>query len=158
MDNSCHYKTIDILLVEDNPADVDLAREALEESKMLCHLAVVNDGEAAMKYLRREEPFGDAPRPDLVILDLNLPKKDGREVLRDIKEDEKLKSIPVVVLTMSKAEADLLKAYQEHANCYITKPIDFNQFINVVRAIESFWFTIVCLPAKQEKEPVRSHG
>jgi CheY-like chemotaxis protein len=143
------FKTIDILLVEDNPGDIDLAREALNESKMLCTLHVVNDGEDAMRYLRAEGQFKDAVRPDLIILDLNLPKKDGREVLKEIKEDEELKRIPVVVLTISKAESDLLKAYQLHANCYINKPIDFNQFINVVKAIENFWFTIVCLPKKE---------
>ena len=143
------------MLIEDNPADVDLAKEALEESKMLCNLSVVNDGEAAMQYLHREGPYGDAFRPDLIILDLNLPKKDGREVLREIKEDENLKSIPVVVLTISNTEVDMLKAYRQHANCYITKPIDFEQFIKVVRAIEDFWFTIVCLP---KREDVKTHG
>jgi two-component system response regulator len=149
MDNNRTFKALNILLVEDNPADVDLAREALDESKMLCSLQVVRDGEAAMQFLHREGPYADAVRPDLIILDLNLPKKDGREVLHEIKEDESLKSIPVVILTMSKAETDMLKAYKEHANCYITKPIDFNQFIEVVRAIEDFWFTIVSLPKKE---------
>jgi CheY-like chemotaxis protein len=148
MDSSGYRKTIDILLVEDNPGDVELAKEALQESKLLSNLVTVSDGEAAVQYLRRQGQYKDAVRPDLIILDLNLPKKDGREVLKDIKEDENLKSIPVVILTMSKDEADMLKLYKLHANCFITKPIDFTQFINVVRAIENFWFTIVCLPPK----------
>lgn len=148
MDSSGYRKTIDILLVEDNPGDVELAKEALKESKLLSNLITVSDGEAAVQYLRREGQYKDAVRPDLIILDLNLPKKDGREVLKDIKEDENLKSIPVVILTMSKDEADMLKLYKLHANCFITKPIDFTQFISVVRAIENFWFTIVCLPPK----------
>ncbi len=143
--------TIDILLVEDNPADVLLAREALEESKLLCNLHVVNDGEAAMAFLRQEGDYKAMPRPDLVLLDLNLPRKDGREVLQEIKADERIRSIPVVVLTMSQADEDTMKTYQAGANCFITKPIEFDQFIKVVRSIEEFWFTIVKLPQKGGK-------
>ena len=143
-------KVIEILLVEDNPGDVDLAREALETGKVRNTLHVVGDGEAAMAFLRREGPYTGLPRPDLVLLDLNLPKKDGREVLAEIKADEALRRIPVVVLTTSKAEEDILKTYNLHANCYITKPIDLHQFIKVVHAIEDFWFTIVKLPPNPE--------
>ena len=143
-------KVIEILLVEDNPGDVDLAREALETGKVRNTLHVVGDGEAAMAFLRREGPYTGLPRPDLVLLDLNLPKKDGREVLAEIKADEALRRIPVVVLTTSKAEEDILKTYNLHANCYITKPIDLHQFIKVVHAIEDFLFTIVKLPPNPE--------
>jgi len=139
-------KSIEILLVEDNPGDADLAREALENSKVRNNLHVVGDGEAAMAFLRRHGKYAAAPRPDLVLLDLNLPKKDGREVLAEVKADDVLKRIPVVILTTSKAEEDILKTYNLHANCYITKPIDLNQFIKVVHAIEDFWLTIVQLP------------
>ena len=139
-------KSIEILLVEDNPGDADLAREALENSKVRNNLHVVGDGEAAMAFLRRHGKYAAAPRPDLVLLDLNLPKKDGREVLAEVKADDILKRIPVVILTTSKAEEDILKTYNLHANCYITKPIDLNQFIKVVQSIEEFWFTIVKLP------------
>lgn len=141
-----NLKEIHILLVEDNPADIRLTQEALEESKLLCQLSTVYDGEAAMEFLKKEGKFEKATRPDLIILDLNLPKKDGREVLREIKEDENLKSIPVVILTMSKSEEDTLNAYNLYANCYITKPLDFIQFIKVVKSIQEFWFTIVKLP------------
>ncbi len=141
-------KSIEILLVEDNPGDADLAREALENSKVRNNLHVVGDGEAAMAFLRRHGKYAAAPRPDLVLLDLNLPKKDGREVLAEVKADDVLKRIPVVILTTSKAEEDILKTYNLHANCYITKPIDLNQFIKVVQSIEEFWFTIVKLPSK----------
>ncbi|MGA2090637.1 MAG: response regulator [Endomicrobiales bacterium] len=157
-DSAGYCKSINILLVEDNPADIELAKEALSESKLLSTLHTVPDGEAAMYYLHRQGQYKNAVRPDLIILDLNLPKKDGREVLKAIKEDEHLKSIPVVILTMSKDEADMLKVYNLHANCFITKPIDFTQFISVVRAIENFWFTIVCLPPKPDKEPEQVHG
>ena len=139
-------RPIDILLVEDSPTDVLLAREALEHAKVLNTLHVVDDGVEAIQFLRREPPFENVPRPDLILLDLNLPRKDGREVLADIKTDEHLKRIPVVVLTTSQAEEDVHKAYGLHANCYISKPVDFHQFTNVVRAIESFWFTVVSLP------------
>jgi two-component system response regulator len=141
-------KSISILLVEDNPGDADLAREALENSKMNNDLHVVDDGEKAMSFLRREGSYADVPRPDLILLDLNLPKKDGRQVLAEIKSDNKLKRIPVVILTTSRAEEDVIKTYDLHANCYITKPIDLNQFLHVVRSIENFWMSIVVLPPK----------
>jgi CheY-like chemotaxis protein len=139
-------KPINILLVEDNPGDADLAREALENSKFNNNLQVVDDGEKAMAFLHREGPYRDAPRPDLILLDLNLPKKDGRQVLAEIKADPELKRIPVVILTTSRAEEDVLRTYNLHANCYITKPIDLNQFLHVVRSIEDFWMSIVVLP------------
>lgn len=145
-------KSINILLVEDNPGDADLAREALESSKMNNNLQWVDDGEKAMAFLRREGPYSKAPRPDLILLDLNLPKKDGRQVLAEIKSDEGLKRIPVVILTTSQAEEDVLKTYNLHANCYITKPIDLNQFLRVVRSIEDFWLSIVVLPPKEAKK------
>ena len=144
--------SINILLVEDNPGDADLAREALESSKMNNNLQVVDDGEKAMAFLRREGSYSDALRPDLILLDLNLPKKDGRQVLAEIKSDKDLKRIPVVILTTSQAEEDVLKTYDLHANCYITKPIDLNQFLHVVRCIEDFWLSIVILPPKGEKK------
>ena len=141
-------KIIDILLVEDNPGDVRLAQEALRESKIRNKLFVVDDGVKAMEFLHQQGEYADAPRPDLVLLDLNLPRKSGREVLAEIKTDESLRRIPVVVLTVSKAEEDVRKAYDQHANCYITKPLDFNQFMEVTKAIEGFWLTIVKLPPK----------
>ncbi len=141
-------KAIDILLVEDNPGDVRLAQEALKESKVRNKLFVVDDGVEAMEFLRRQGQYADAPRPDLVLLDLNLPRKSGREVLAEIKTDEALKRIPVVVLTVSKAEEEIIKCYDYHANCYITKPLDFSQFIAVTKSIEEFWLTIVKLPPK----------
>jgi CheY-like chemotaxis protein len=139
-------KLIEILLVEDNPGDVDLAREALATGKVRNTLQVVGDGIAAMDYLRHQGKYAKAPRPDLILLDLNMPKKDGREVLAEVKADPDLKRIPVVILTTSKAEEDILKTYNLHANCFITKPIDLHQFIKVVQAIEDFWLTIVKLP------------
>ena len=151
MKNQALVKPINILLVEDNPGDADLAREALEDSKMNNNLDVVDDGVKAMAYLRREPPYADAPRPDLILLDLNLPRKDGREVLGEIKSDDDLKRIPVVILTTSRAEEDVLKTYNLHANCYITKPIDLNQFMHVVRSIEEFWLSIVILPPEAKK-------
>ncbi len=141
-------KVIDILLVEDNPGDVRLAQEALKESKVRNKLFVVEDGVEAMAFLRRQGRYADVPRPDLIFLDLNLPRKSGREVLADIKTDESLKRIPVVVLTVSRAEEDVIKCYNHHANCYITKPLDFNQFMEVTKTIEEFWLTIVKLPPK----------
>lgn len=137
---------IEILLVEDSPADVRLTKEALKEEKLHINLSVVNDGVEAMAFLRMEGKYAKAVRPDLILLDLNLPKKDGREVLKEIKDDENLKTIPVVILTISKAEEDILKTYKLHANCYITKPIDLNQFSHVVKSIKDFWLTIVKLP------------
>ena len=139
-------KAVEILLIEDNPGDVRLTLEALHEGKVKNNLVVAPDGEAALAILRREGAQAEAPRPDLILLDLNLPKKDGREVLAEIKADEKLHCIPVVVLTTSKSEEDVLRSYQLNANCYITKPVDLEQFIRVVRAIEDFWLTMVVLP------------
>jgi two-component system response regulator len=139
-------RPIEILLVEDSATDVMLAEEALEKAKMRNNLHVVKDGVEAMAFLRQQGKYTDVPRPDLVLLDLNMPRKDGREVLAEVKEDDDLKSIPVVVLTTSQAQEDVLKAYGLHANCYISKPVDFQQFTNVVRAIDQFWFTVVTLP------------
>lgn len=139
-------RPIDILLVEDNPGDVELAREALGMGKLHNNLHVVQDGVAAMDFLRQRGAYATVPRPDLIILDLNLPKKDGRQVLAEVKVDESLKRIPVVILTTSSAEEDILKTYNLHANCYITKPLDMNQFLRVVRSIEDFWLSIVVLP------------
>ncbi len=139
-------KMIEILLVEDNPGDTDLAREALVTSKIQNTLHVVNDGEKAMAFLRNEGKYASAPRPDLILLDLNLPRKDGREVLAEIKLDDDLKRIPVVILTSSKADEDVIKSYNLHANCYITKPLDFFQFTRVIQSIEDFWLRIVVLP------------
>ncbi|MEE9584332.1 MAG: response regulator [Candidatus Brocadiales bacterium] len=140
------HKDIEILLVEDDQGDVDLIKEALKESKFHNNLDVVEDGEEAMAFLRREGRFADATEPDLILLDLNLPKKDGREVLAEIKEDPALKRIPVVVLTTSEAEQDVVKSYDLHANCYITKPVDLDQFIKIVLSIQEFWLSIVKLP------------
>ena len=139
---------IEILLVEDSAGDVRLVQENLKESKVRNSLNVVGDGIEAMAYLRKEGKYKDAPRPDLVLLDLNLPKKDGRQVLKEMKSDEDLKCIPVVVLTISKAEEDIMKSYSLHANAYISKPVDLNQFLKVVKAIEEFWLTVVKLPVK----------
>jgi chemotaxis family two-component system response regulator Rcp1 len=136
---------VEILLVEDSPTDVLLAKEALDSSKIVNSLHAVPDGVEAMAFLRRERGYEHAPHPGLILLDLNLPRKDGREVLAEIKSDEKLKRIPVVVLTTSKSEVDILKAYGLHANCYIVKPVDFEKFAEVVRCIESFWFSVVTL-------------
>ncbi|MBA2544652.1 MAG: response regulator [Deltaproteobacteria bacterium] len=133
---------IEILLVEDNPADVRLTQEALREGKVRNNLSVARDGEEALAFLRR----ADTPRPDLILLDLNLPRRDGREVLEEIKNDPDLKTIPVVVLTSSEADADVIKSYALHANCYITKPVDLEQFIKVVKSIDDFWLAIVRLP------------
>jgi two-component system, chemotaxis family, response regulator Rcp1 len=139
-------KEIEVLLVEDNPGDVRLTIEALKDGKVHNHLNVAWDGEEALAFLRRQGPYAQAPRPDLILLDLNLPKKDGREVLLEIKQEEDMKRIPVIVLTTSTAEKDIFKAYGLHANCYINKPVDFDEFINTVRSIEEFWFSIVKLP------------
>ena len=147
-DNQEEGKLIEILLVEDNPGDVRLTQEALKESKIMNKLIVVTDGEMAMTYLRKQEPYTNVKRPDIVLLDLNLPKKSGREVLSEIKKDIDLRRIPVVVLTTSKAEEDILKSYNHYANCYITKPVDMSQFISIVRVLENFWFTIVKLPSE----------
>jgi two-component system response regulator len=136
----------EILLVEDNPGDADLVRIALEENKLCNHLHVAEDGELALEFLRRQGRYTRAPRPDLILLDLNLPRKDGREVLAEIKADESLRRIPVVVLTTSAQDEDVLRVYNLNANCYVTKPMDFDQFAKVVKAIDRFWFGIVTLP------------
>ena len=138
--------TIEILLVEDNAGDARLTLEAFKEAKVINHLTVVNDGVKALAYLRREEPYADAVAPDLILLDLNLPRMDGREVLAAIKGDEHLMKIPVVVLTTSASQDDIARAYGSHANCYITKPVDLDQFLRVVHSIESFWLSLVKLP------------
>jgi CheY-like chemotaxis protein len=145
-ENGSH--TIVILLVEDNPGDTRLVIEAMREAKLENYIHVVEDGVEAMQFLRREGRFGDAPRPDLILLDLNLPKKDGRAVLAEVKTDPVLKRIPVVVLTTSQAEEDVLRAYELHANCYITKPVDMEQFMKVVAQIDEFWIRVVTLPKK----------
>jgi two-component system, chemotaxis family, response regulator Rcp1 len=142
-------ETVEILLVEDNSADVVLVREALREGKVRNDIHVAADGIEAMKFLRRRGEFNKAPRPDLILLDLNLPLKDGREVLEEIKSDPELQSIPVVILTTSKDEEDVAKSYQLHANSFITKPVSFDQFLKVMRSIEDFWFEIVRLPPKK---------
>jgi CheY-like chemotaxis protein len=140
-------RPIEILLVEDSPSDTELTVEALREAKLRNHLSIVEDGVKALEFLRREGAFARAPRPDVILLDLNLPRKDGREVLAEIKADDRFKAIPVVVLTTSRAEQDdVLRAYQLNANCFITKPVDFDRFLEVVRAIESFWLCVVTLP------------
>lgn len=139
-------KPVEILLVEDNPGDVRLTREGLKEAKVRNNLHVAQDGVAAMAFLRQEGKYAGAPRPDLILLDLNLPKKDGRQVLAEIKQDPNLKRIPVVILTSSQAERDIISTYDLHANCYISKPVSLEQFIIVVRAVEDFWLTIVKLP------------
>jgi chemotaxis family two-component system response regulator Rcp1 len=148
MDAEKSFRSIEILLVEDNPADIRLTTEALKEQKMYNNLNVVTDGVEAMAYLRKEGKYSGAKRPDLILLDLNLPKKDGREVLKDIKTDDSLKLIPVVVLTVSKSEEDILRSYNLHANCYITKPVDLAQFLKVAKSVQEFWFTMVKLPPK----------
>jgi CheY-like chemotaxis protein len=139
-------RPIEILLVEDHPGDVELTIEALKEGKVANHLHVAGDGIEALAFLRREGRFAGAVRPDLVLLDLNLPKKDGREVLEEIKADPALKRIPVVILTTSEAEQDIVRTYELHANCYIAKPVDLEQFIDVVRSIDHFWLTVCKLP------------
>jgi CheY-like chemotaxis protein len=137
---------IEILLIEDNPGDVRLTQEGLRETKVRNRLHAVSDGEAAMAFLRREGAYADAVRPDLILLDLNLPKKDGREVLEEVKSDPELRRIPVVVLTSSTDEADVLRAYHLQANCYVTKPVDLSGFVQAVKAVEEFWLEIVKLP------------
>ena len=140
-------KPIEILLVEDNPGDVRLTQESLKENKVCNAMSVVEDGLEAIAFLRQEGSYSDVPRPDLILLDLNLPKKDGREVLAEIKNDPDLKRIPVVVLTTSKAEEDIIRMYDNYANCYITKPVDLDEFISIIKSIENFWVNIVKLPA-----------
>lgn len=139
---------VEILLVEDSAADVELTIEALQEAKIANRLNVVDDGTKALAFLRRQGEYQNVPRPDLILLDLNLPKKDGRQVLVEIKDDPALRTIPVVVLTTSRAEEDVLRAYSLHANCYITKPVDLDQFLRVIHSIEEFWLGIVRLPPR----------
>ena len=145
-------RPVEILLVEDNPGDVRLAIEALKDAKVRNNLNCVTDGEDALAYLRKEGKYASARRPDLVLLDLNLPRKSGREVLCEVKEDPRLRTIPVVILTTSQADEDILRAYNCNANCYISKPVDLDQFITVVRSIEDFWLTIVKLPSRKDEE------
>jgi CheY-like chemotaxis protein len=142
------HGSVEVLLVEDNPGDVRLTKEALKEGKLLNNVTVVGDGVEALSFLHRQGKYADAALPDLILLDLNLPKKDGREVLADIKTDDNLRRIPVVVLTTSSAEEDILRTYDLHANCYITKPVDLEQFMRVVKSIEDFWVTVVRLPSE----------
>src|SRR3972149_3301870 len=143
-----NVKPVEILLVEDNPGDARLTIEAMREAKVRNRMHVVEDGVEAMEFLRRQGRFGDAPRPDLILLDLNLPRKDGREVLAEVKADSDLKRIPVVVLTTSRAEEDVIRAYDLHANCYVTKPVDLAQFMKIVAQIDEFWVNVVTLPRK----------
>jgi two-component system, chemotaxis family, response regulator Rcp1 len=147
-----HVRPIDILLIEDSPADVRLTREALKEAKVLNALHVVADGIAALAFLRKQGRYAGSPRPDLILLDLNLPKKDGREVLAEVKEDEDLKRIPVVVLTTSRAEEDVVRTYNLHANAYVTKPVDLAQFLRVIRTLEEFWLAVVTLPPNDKRK------
>lgn len=150
MNNQANFPLINILLVEDNPGDIRLTKEVLKEGKIRNNLSVVTDGEEALLFLKKIGQYKEAFTPDIILLDLNLPKKDGREVLSQIKEDPVLKLIPVIVLTTSDAEQDIMNMYAHHANCYITKPVDFHQFINVIRSIENFWLTIVKLPRNEK--------
>lgn len=143
-----HVRPVEILLVEDSPSDADLTADALSEGKVLNNLHWVEDGVEALAFLRRQGKHGDAPRPDIILLDLNLPKKDGREVLAEVKADPSLKLIPVVILTTSAAERDILRTYELNANCYITKPIGLEQFMEVVKLIETFWLAVVQLPSE----------
>ena len=142
-------KVVDILLVEDDPGDVELTREGLAAGKMFVNLHTVDDGIKALQFLRGEAPFSDAVRPDIILLDLNLPRMNGRELLKEIKADDSLRSIPVVVLTTSEADVDILNCYKLGASCYITKPVGFEAFLKVVHALEDFWFTVVKMPPKE---------
>lgn len=143
-------RPIDILLIEDNPGDARLTQEALREGRVANRLSHVQDGVEAMTFLRQEGPYADAPRPDLILLDLNLPRKDGREVLAELKADPRLRLIPVVVLTTSEAEEDILRTYELHGNCYITKPVDLEKFLHIVGMVENFWLAVVQLPGRCE--------
>jgi chemotaxis family two-component system response regulator Rcp1 len=146
MHGRMNMTAVDILMVEDNPGDARLTCEALKESKVYNNLHHVRDGVEAMEFLRKEAAYKDAPTPDLILLDLNLPRKDGRQVLAELKAIPKLRHIPVVVLTTSEAEQDIVKSYELHANCYITKPVDLDKFVEIIRGIENFWLSIVKLP------------
>jgi len=154
MKNFSKTRPVEILLVEDNEGDVFLTREAFRISKIANTIHVAEDGEAAMEFLRKEGKYSNSPTPDLVLLDINLPKKDGTQVLKEIKEDDLLHFIPVVILTSSKSEQDVVKSYDLHANSYIIKPVDFNKFSEIVSAIENFWFAIVVLPDEKDIEKV----
>ena len=154
MPEAVMIRPIEILLVEDSPSDALLTREALSTSKLLNKMHVVDNGVDAIAFLRREGPYAHVPPPDLILLDLNLPKKDGREVLREIKADDDLRVIPVVVLTSSDAEEDILKSYKLNANCYITKPVEFDKFVTVVRSIREFWIAVVTLPPRPPAEAI----
>jgi two-component system, chemotaxis family, response regulator Rcp1 len=144
--DSTDWRAIEILMVEDNPGDVELTREALTGAKVNNRLWVADDGAKAVDFLYRRGEYANAPRPDIILLDLNLPKKDGRQVLAEIRSDPQLSEIPIVILTTSAAEEDILRAYQLHANCYITKPVNFSRFLEVIKAVEQFWLTVVRLP------------
>ena len=146
--NLSNARPIQILLVEDSPSDVKLTMEALQLAKVVNEVSHVDDGVKAMEFLRKQGEYSRSPRPDLILLDLNLPRKDGREVLEELKKDPDLQMIPVVVLTTSQAEQDIFRSYQLHANCYITKPVNFEQFLEVIQSIEQFWLTVVMLPCK----------
>lgn len=139
-------------MVEDNPGDIRLTLEAFKDGKIHNHISIVTDGIEALAFLRRESKYSNVKKPDIILLDLNLPKKDGRELLQEIKNDEKLKNIPVIVLSCSSAEEDILKSYKLHANCYISKPVDLDQFVNVVKSIETFWLEIVKLPPRENND------
>ena len=143
---------INILLVEDNPADARLIKEVFKDTKTKNRLYVVKDGVEAMAFLNQEFEYTDIPRPDVILLDLNLPRKDGREVLKELKEDDILKRVPIVILTTSSAEEDIIKTYNNHANCYITKPVDFDQFLKVINSIEDFWLSVVKLPSNLNED------
>lgn len=144
--------SINILLVEDNPADARLIKEVFKDTKIKNKLYVVKDGVDAMAFLNQEANYVDIPRPDVILLDLNLPRKDGREVLKELKEDKALKRVPIVILTTSSAEEDIIRTYDNHANCYITKPVDFDQFLKVINSIENFWLNIVMLPSNLNED------
>jgi two-component system, chemotaxis family, response regulator Rcp1 len=150
MDDMTVLRPAEILLVEDNPGDARLTMEALREGRVRNNLYHVKDGVEAMAFLNREEPFAEGPMPDLILLDLNMPRKDGRDVLSEIRQDRRLELIPVVVLTTSEAEQDIVKCYKLHANCYVTKPVDLEKFLGIIRTIEDFWLTVVALPRRSE--------
>ena len=150
MDDMTALRPAEILLVEDNPGDARLTMEALREGRVRNNLYHVKDGVEAMAFLNREEPFAEAPMPDLILLDLNMPRKDGRDVLSEIRQDRRLELIPFVVLTTSEAEQDIVKSYKLHPNCYVTKPVDLEKFLGIIRTIEDFWLTVVALPRRSE--------
>ncbi|MCX6684721.1 MAG: response regulator [Methanoregula sp.] len=142
-------RPVEILLVDDNPADVALTQEAFLDNKLCNNLSIVNDGVEAMEFLLKKGQYASVPTPDIILLDLNMPRKDGREVLAEIKSDDELKYIPVVIMTVSKDDKDILESYRLHANCYVKKPVKFAEFVEVVRSLENFWFSVVTLPSKK---------